>query len=116
MISENIINRTVNPSWVSKYKSKLVSAEDAVKVISSGDKIVIHPGGAAPMHLIDKMVERKEELFGVELYHILVVGNLPYIEPGMENILSTRRFLSEETRARRLTKDARSLFPFFFPK
>ncbi len=113
MISENIINRTVNPSWVSKYKSKLVSAEDAVKVISSGDKIVIHPGGAAPMHLIDKMVERKEELFGVELYHILVVGNLPYIEPGMEKHFKHKAFFIGGNTRKAVNEGRAEFIPIF---
>ncbi len=113
MISENIINRTVNPTWVSKYKSKLVSAEDAVKVISSGDKIVIHPGGAAPMHLINKMVERKDELFGVELYHILVVGNLPYIQPGMEKHFKHKAFFIGGNTRKAVNEGRAEFIPIF---
>ena len=83
MITENTLKRTPNPVWVEKYKSKVVTADEAVKVISSGDKVVIQPGGSAPMHLINAMVNRKEELYGVDVYHILVVDDLPYMKPGM---------------------------------
>ncbi|MBU1095448.1 MAG: 4-hydroxybutyrate CoA-transferase [Ignavibacteriae bacterium HGW-Ignavibacteriae-2] len=70
--------------WVSKYHSKVVTSDEAVKAIKSGDKIIIQPGCAAPMELIRSMVRRKDELRDVIIYHILVVGNLPYTQPGME--------------------------------
>lgn len=79
--------RTIMPNtapWVNKYNSKLISPEEAVKVIKSGDNIVVQPGCAAPLELIRAMVKRKDELENVKLYHILVVGDLPYTQPGME--------------------------------
>lgn len=78
-------SKTTNAAWIAKYRSKLVSADEAAKVIKSGDKIVIQPGCAAPLELIRAMVRRKDELFDVKIYHILIVGDLPYIKPGMEN-------------------------------
>ncbi|MGE5500130.1 MAG: acetyl-CoA hydrolase/transferase family protein, partial [Syntrophothermus sp.] len=66
------------------YNSKIVSSDEAVKVIQSGHNIVVQPGCAVPMELVRAMVRRKEELFGVNLYHILTVGPVPYLEPGME--------------------------------
>ncbi len=79
--------RTILPGtapWISKYKSKLISSDEAVKVIKSGDNIVVQPGCAAPLELIRAMVRRKDELENVKLYHILIVGDLPYTKPGME--------------------------------
>ncbi|MBI9070013.1 MAG: acetyl-CoA hydrolase/transferase family protein [Melioribacteraceae bacterium] len=70
--------------WLRIYNEKLVPVEEAVKVIKSGDKIVVQPGCASPRTIIDAMVNRKEELENVDIYHILVVGPLSYIEPGME--------------------------------
>ncbi|MBN1300363.1 MAG: acetyl-CoA hydrolase/transferase family protein [Melioribacteraceae bacterium] len=71
-------------AWLGKYNSKTMRADDAVKVIKSGHRIVIQPGCAAPMELIRAMVRRKDELRDVIIYHILIVGDLPYTEPGME--------------------------------
>lgn len=92
MTMEAIIGTPVNAAWVSKYKSKVISAHDAVKVIKSGDKIIIQPGCAAPLELIRAMVDRKDELEDVEVYHILVVGKLPYTEPGMEKHFKHKAF------------------------
>lgn len=83
-IEEIKINKPSNAPWLKRYNSRLVSAEDAVKIIKSNDKIIVQPGCAAPLKLIDAMVKRKDELFDVEIYHILVVGDIPYTKPGME--------------------------------
>ncbi len=86
------IDKPVSGPWVKKYTSKLVSAEEAVKVIKSNDKVVVQPGCAAPLDLINAMVQRKDELSNVEIYHILVVGDLPYVKPGMENHFRHKAF------------------------
>lgn len=86
------IDKPVSGPWVKKYTSKLVSAEEAVKVIKSNDKVVVQPGCAAPLDLINAMVQRKDELNNVEIYHILVVGDLPYVRPGMENHFRHKAF------------------------
>jgi 4-hydroxybutyrate CoA-transferase len=67
-----------------KYTERFVSADEAVKVIKSGDLVYIHPGCAFPELLVDAMTRRKEELYNVEVYHILGVGNISYTKPGME--------------------------------
>lgn len=71
--------------WLSNYNSKLVSSDEAVKVIKSGDNVVVQPGCAIPLELVNAMVRRKEELNNVNIYHVLTVGPLPYVEPGMES-------------------------------
>lgn len=78
--------------WLQKYKSKITTAEEAVKAIKSNDKIIVQPGCAAPMELIKAMVDRKEDLFDVTIYHILVVGDLPYTKPGMEKHFKHKAF------------------------
>ncbi|MGA2668332.1 MAG: acetyl-CoA hydrolase/transferase C-terminal domain-containing protein [Ignavibacteria bacterium] len=67
-----------------KYLDRFVSADEAVQVIKSGDVVYIHPGCAFPEILVDAMTRRKDELFNVEVFHILGVGNINYTKPGME--------------------------------
>ncbi len=78
------INKPKNAVWINKYNSKIVSSDEAVKVIKPGDRVVVQPGCAAPLELIRALVRRKEELRDVIIHHILIVGDLPYIQPGME--------------------------------
>jgi acetyl-CoA hydrolase len=74
------------------YNKKVVTADEAVAHIKSGDNIVVQPGCAAPMELIKAMVNRKDELENVSLYHILIVGDLPYAKPGFEKHFQHKAF------------------------
>jgi acetyl-CoA hydrolase len=69
---------------ISEYNKKVITAEDAVKTIIPGDRIIIQGGCAVPFALVNAMVERKDELHDVEIVHILTVGELPYLKPEME--------------------------------
>jgi len=67
-----------------KFDWKFVSAAEAVACIKSGDRVYIHPGCAVPQVLVDAMVARYEELFNVEVCHLLGVGEAAYARPEME--------------------------------
>ena len=70
--------------WLEKYKSKIQSPEEAVKLIKSGFRVYVHPGCALPQILVDAMCDRYKELENVELVHILTVGSARYVEPKYE--------------------------------
>jgi acetyl-CoA hydrolase len=82
---QEIINKNIKSTfWLQNYKSKLRTPEEAVSVVKSGDKIVMHGNCAFPMTLINALVARKDELENVQILHALTVGDLPYLQPGME--------------------------------
>ncbi|HUI31604.1 MAG TPA: acetyl-CoA hydrolase/transferase C-terminal domain-containing protein [Candidatus Acidoferrales bacterium] len=86
-------------SWVDTYRSRVTTAEEAVKVIKSGDKIHLHPGCAVPEILVDAMVARAPELCDCEIIHVLTVGKAKYTEPGMANhFRHTALFLGKNVR------------------
>jgi len=66
------------------YNQKIVSADEAVKVIKSGDKILAHSNCAFPTVLIDALVKRKDELKDVQIMHALAVGDVSYMKPEMD--------------------------------
>ena len=47
-----------------------MSAADAVKLIKSGDRVLIQGGSATPQTLIKAMVARAPELRGVNVVHL----------------------------------------------
>lgn len=71
-------------NWVDQYKSKLRTADEAVKVISSGQRVYVHPGCAVPLVLVNAMCNRYRELENVEVTHLLTVGEMRYGLPEME--------------------------------
>ena len=60
---------------------KAVSAEEAVKVIKSNDRIYIQAAASASQILINAMSARHEELRGVEVCHLHIEGDAPYADP-----------------------------------
>ncbi|NOR13524.1 MAG: 4-hydroxybutyrate CoA-transferase [Candidatus Aminicenantes bacterium] len=71
-------------SWVDDYKMKLVTAEEAVSGIRSGDCIYISGNAATPYVLMKALAARKDELKDVELAHVLLLGDDPLSKPEME--------------------------------
>jgi 4-hydroxybutyrate CoA-transferase len=71
-------------SWVDDYKKKLVTAEDAVSVIKSSDRVYISGNAATPYVLMNALASRKDELEDVELVHVLLLGDDPLSKPEME--------------------------------
>jgi 4-hydroxybutyrate CoA-transferase len=71
-------------SWVDDYKKKLVSAEEAVSVVKSGDRVYISGNAATPYVLMKALAARKDELTDIELVHVLLLGDDPLSKPDME--------------------------------
>lgn len=71
-------------SWVDDYKKKLVTAEEAASLIKSHDRIYISGNAATPYVLMNSLARRKNELEGVELVHVLLLGEDPLSKPEME--------------------------------
>ena len=54
------------------------TAQEAVKLIESNQRVFIHGVSAVPQTLIKAMVERADELRNVELVHLHTEGEAPY--------------------------------------
>jgi acyl-CoA hydrolase len=67
-----------------QYKQKLSTPEQAVSHIQSNSRIYISGNAAIPTILISALAARKDELRGVEVNHVLLVGDDPLSKPGME--------------------------------
>ena len=70
--------------WVDEYKKKLVSAEEAVSDIKSGQRVYISGNAATPYVLVKSLSARKDELKDVELVHVLLLGDDPFSRPEMQ--------------------------------
>lgn len=75
-------------SWIDQYKSKIFSAEDAVTIVKSGDRIFVSGNAATPTLLMNALSRRAPELMDVEVNHVLLLGDDPLSKPGMEGHFS----------------------------
>ncbi len=71
-------------SWMYHYREKVVSPEEAVSVVKSGDRIYMSGNAATPYILLNALAKRKDDLKNVEVMHVLLLGDDPLSGPGME--------------------------------
>jgi 4-hydroxybutyrate CoA-transferase len=69
--------------WIDQYKSKVVPAEEAVRVVQSNNRIFISGNAATPLILSSALASHAPELSNVEVNHILLLGDDPLSKPGM---------------------------------
>ena len=71
-----------------------VSAEEAVKVVKSGDHIHLSSVASAPRILIEALCKRGEagELKDVRIHHLHTEGNAPYADPRFEGVFFHQAF------------------------
>lgn len=67
-------------------------AEEAVKLIKSGDRVLIQGGSATPQTLINAMVARASELRHVEIVHLHTEGACGYVAPELRDSFHTSAF------------------------
>jgi acyl-CoA hydrolase len=70
----------------------IMTAEEAVKLIKSGDRVFIQGGAATPQTLIRAMVARSSELKGVEIVHLHTEGECGYTAIEMKDSFHTNTF------------------------
>lgn len=71
---------------------KYVSAEEAVKLIRSGDRVLVQAASATPQALLKAMVGRAAELRDVEVVHIHTEGFAEYADPKYADSFRTSCF------------------------
>ena len=70
----------------------IMSAEEAAKIIKSGDRVLIQGAAATPQTLIKAMVARSSELKGVEIVHLHTDGECGYTAIEMRESFHTNAF------------------------
>ena len=73
-------------------KYSLMTADEAVKVVKSFDRIYVQAGASTPTILTDALAKRASELRGVEVSHIITGGNAAYADPLMLGMVLILRF------------------------
>ena len=81
------------------YSSRLTTAEEAVKLIKSNDKVVLAHDVGEPPVLVDAMVANHAAYKNVEISHMFTLGKGEYCKPEYkENFHPNLWFLSGQTR------------------
>ena len=70
--------------WETLYKQRTTSAEEALKHISNGSRVVSGHAAAEPSYLLTVKSEHKEWYQDVEICHMVSLGKNEYCQKGME--------------------------------
>ncbi|SFS47240.1 acetyl-CoA hydrolase/transferase family protein [Lutibacter maritimus] len=90
----------------------IMTAEEAVKLIKSGDRILIQGGSATPQTLVKAMVNRAPELKGVEIVHLHTEGACGYTAPELRESFHTNAFFIGGN-IRKMIGDTADYIPIF---
>ena len=74
-------------SWKSIYKSKVATAQKAIKAIKSGDRVFLTGNCSIPKVLLAALVDHAPHVKDVEITHALTMGSTDYVAEGMEDHL-----------------------------
>ena len=77
-----------------------MTADEAVRLINSGDRVFLHGSAATPHTLIHALLARAPELTGVELVSISTLGPLDLMAPDVQRAFFLKSlFVSDNVRA-----------------
>ncbi len=90
----------------------VMTASEAVKLIKSGDRVLIQGGSATPQTLIRAMAARGPELKGVEVCHLHTEGECGYAAPELRESFHTSAFFIGGN-VRKMVGDTVDYIPIF---
>ena len=85
--------------WTSIYQSRIVTPQDAVQAIKSGNRIFLTGNVSVPQKVLAALVEYAPNLHDVEICQALTIGPADYVKPGLEKHLRVNTlFISHNVR------------------
>ena len=70
----------LSPEWRERFRDRIVHPDEAVKLVKSGDRVVLGHACAEPYTLVEALIRRAPELKDVELLHLLAVNPTRYLD------------------------------------
>ena len=86
-------------NWMDAYRRKVVSADEAVSHIASGQRLFFTGNCSVPKQVLAALVLRAPQLTDVEIVHVLTIATDSYVAPEMEGHLRVNTlFISDNVR------------------
>ena len=96
-------------NWREIYKSRVVSAHEAVSRIKSGNRVVVAHASGSPEILLKALVKNKDAYKNVEIVHMVSMGASEYCLPEMEKHFVHNSLFAGAT-TRKAIHDGRAYF------
>ena len=78
--------------WNSQYQSRIVTPEEAVMAITSGNRLFMTGNVSVPQTILAALVKYAPNLQNVEICQALTIGSADYVSPDMEGHLKVNTF------------------------
>lgn len=89
----------ISSNWQERYRSKICTPEEAIRLIRPGRRIMVGSHACEPNQLVNALVEHGEHLSDNEIVHLMTLGSAPYVKPGLEKrFRHTAFFIGANTR------------------
>jgi len=98
---------------IESYKSKLCTPEEAVSVIKSGTRVYVSGNAATPYPLVRALAENKDQLEDVDVVHVLLLGDDPLSQPGMEGHFRHKSLFVGPADRKAVNEGKADYFPIF---
>src|SRR3954465_8028918 len=94
------------------WKSRAVSAADAVSTVASGHRLFVHGACATPAPLLDALCARTD-LADVKLYHLHTAGPAPFAACGREKEFRSVSLFTGAPLRQAIAEDRADFIPIF---
>ena len=95
--------------WKETYKNRLTTAQEAVRKIKSGDRVVVGHATGSPEVLLKAMLDNKDAYENVEIVHMVAMGPSEYCLPeNSSHFIHNSLFAGATTR--KAIHDGRAIF------
>ena len=99
--------------WQEYYQSRTTTAEQAVKIVKSGDRVVLGHACGEPQLIVQALVDRADELESVEIVHEVAMGKGLYCRPEYEKNFRHNAFFVGKP-SRQAVKEGRADYTSIF--
>jgi 4-hydroxybutyrate CoA-transferase len=100
--------------WKAIYEERSCTGDEAVKLIKSGDRVVLGSACGTPEDLIDCMLKRNDELQDVELVAMVSTGKSAYAQPQFAKAFRHNSFFVAVSTRKAMYEDRCDYTPCFF--
>ncbi len=99
--------------WNETFRARITSAEQAVKVVRSGDTVWVHAGCNNPEELTTALVGRAGELKDISLTHLLTFGRADYADPKYDGVFRSRSLFTGHNVRKAIAEGRADYVPVF---
>ena len=100
--------------WKEMYESRKCSADEAMKLIQSGDRVLFAHAVAEPALLIDAMVANKHLYKDITVSHMVTLGKGEYSKPENHDVFTFEGWFTSPSTRKSIAEGHGEFVPVFF--